>query len=191
MSVSNLDSYRSKLTRLSITTYAEVRGSWPKTNRKDDNFENLDMAQILERYANELKHEKDLGVLHQIEWHRVVLDEAHYIKNPNTRTSESCRGLKSKYRWAMTGTPIHNTFVEAFSYLDFLRDPNTTTRAAFIKRYKPNLEALSTTLRGSMIRRTYKTTLFNRRIVWIRSRAQIQHGDHGLDHECNRQCSGR
>jgi SNF2 family DNA or RNA helicase len=32
----------------------------------------------------------------------VVLDEAHAIKNPTSRTSLACQALKGKHRWAVT-----------------------------------------------------------------------------------------
>ena len=36
----------------------------------------------------------------------VVLDEAQNIKNPSSQRSQILRNLKSKYRWALTGSPV-------------------------------------------------------------------------------------
>jgi SNF2 family DNA or RNA helicase len=55
---------------------------------------------------------KNLGDLHKIEWYRVVLDEAHAIKNNSARTSLACQNLKSVYRWCLTGTPLLNRLEE-------------------------------------------------------------------------------
>ncbi|RDW92365.1 hypothetical protein BP5796_01759 [Coleophoma crateriformis] len=43
------------------------------------------------------------GHLHQIDWHRIVLDEAHLIKNHLGRTSLAASALKGRYRWVVTG----------------------------------------------------------------------------------------
>ncbi|AEO70728.1 uncharacterized protein THITE_2024021, partial [Thermothielavioides terrestris NRRL 8126] len=50
-----------------------------------------------------------LGELFGTEFFRVVLDEGHAIRNPNTRTAQACINLTSKYRWILSGTPLHNS----------------------------------------------------------------------------------
>ncbi|KAK7957177.1 P-loop containing nucleoside triphosphate hydrolase [Apiospora aurea] len=74
--------------------------------------------------TDEEKHEiqdKDLGMLFKMSFFRVVLDEAHNIKNHLTRRFIACRELQAKHRWAMTGTPLQNGVDELWPYLDFLR----------------------------------------------------------------------
>ncbi|KAK1216281.1 hypothetical protein PQX77_021090 [Marasmius sp. AFHP31] len=58
--------------------------------------------------------------LFRVKWLRVVLDEAHAIKNRNTNAAIACFELESKYRWALTGTPMQNDVAELFSLLKFL-----------------------------------------------------------------------
>jgi DNA repair protein RAD5 len=38
------------------------------------------------------------------EWYRVVLDEAHYIKNRLSKTARACYDIKAGRRWVLTGT---------------------------------------------------------------------------------------
>ncbi|KAL6184135.1 hypothetical protein ACLB2K_045539 [Fragaria x ananassa] len=57
----------------------------------------------------------------KIEWWRVILDEAHTIKNVNAQQSQAVTKLKAKRRWAVTGTPIQNGSFDLFSLMSFLR----------------------------------------------------------------------
>ena len=50
--------------------------------------------------------------LHRTRWHRVILDEAHRIKNAKTNGHKVCCRLKTSYRWVLTGTPIQNRLQE-------------------------------------------------------------------------------
>lgn len=57
----------------------------------------------------------------KIEWRRVILDEAHVIKNVNAQQSRAVTNLKAKLRWAVTGTPIQNNSFDLFSLMSFLK----------------------------------------------------------------------
>ncbi|GAN10077.1 ATP-dependent DNA helicase [Mucor ambiguus] len=65
--------------------------------------------------------ENSLGPFHKITFHRVILDEAHSIKNKQTAAARSCCLLDANYRWCMTATPIQNKIEELYSLLKFLR----------------------------------------------------------------------
>lgn len=57
----------------------------------------------------------------KIEWRRVILDEAHVIKNVNTQQSRAVTNLNAKRRWAVTGTPVQNNSFDLFSLVAFLK----------------------------------------------------------------------
>ncbi|KAL3756862.1 hypothetical protein ACHAWU_005124 [Discostella pseudostelligera] len=54
-------------------------------------------------------------------WKRIILDEAHVIKNPATLISKACCTLQSETRWCVTGTPIQNSLQDIYGLLKFLR----------------------------------------------------------------------
>ncbi|SRR5712692_1685453 len=49
---------------------------------------------------------KRKDALFRVKWWRIVLDEAHNIKNRNTKAAQGCCALEGKYRWCLTGTPL-------------------------------------------------------------------------------------
>jgi len=63
---------------------------------------------------------KEDSVLHAIKYHRVILDEAHSIKQRTTGVARACFALKADYKWCLSGTPVQNRIGEFFSLLRFL-----------------------------------------------------------------------
>ncbi|GAB0090596.1 Transcription termination factor 2 [Sergentomyia squamirostris] len=69
-----------------------------------------------------LNHElAKCGPLFRVNWHRVVLDEGHVIRNHNTANALACFELTSTRRWILTGTPLHNYIKDLFSVMKFIR----------------------------------------------------------------------
>ncbi|KAI8055731.1 SMARCA1 protein [Syncephalis plumigaleata] len=58
--------------------------------------------------------------LKKISWEYIVIDEAHRIKNENSKLSEVMRILHSQHRLLITGTPLQNNLHELWALLNFL-----------------------------------------------------------------------
>ncbi|KAK2611706.1 hypothetical protein N8I77_005031 [Diaporthe amygdali] len=65
--------------------------------------------------------DKVSSVLFSTQWRRVVLDEAHFIRNENRQMSRAICDLQSSVRWAVTGTPIQNHLDDLSALLKFIR----------------------------------------------------------------------
>ncbi len=78
---------------------------------------------------------QDADALAATTFHYVVLDEAQAVKNPNSQTARAARGLRSRHRLTLTGTPIENNLLELWSQLEFLMPGFFGSRARFVRRY--------------------------------------------------------
>jgi DNA repair protein RAD16 len=58
-----------------------------------------------------------------VKWDRIILDEAHYIKDRRCNTTRAVLALKSSYKWALSGTPLQNRVGELYSLVRFLQIP--------------------------------------------------------------------
>ena len=59
--------------------------------------------------------------LRNIEWYRLVLDEAHIIRRLSTVLYRTVAELKARSRWCLTGTPIQNRLEDIGSLFAFIR----------------------------------------------------------------------
>lgn len=59
----------------------------------------------------------------QKQWNRIVLDEAHKIRNGDGQLAFYLRKLKADIRWAVTGTPLVNSLKDVVSLFAFIGIP--------------------------------------------------------------------
>lgn len=71
------------------------------------------------------------SILHEIDWYRVVLDEAHTIRRQATKFFKACYDLSAISRWCLTGTPIQNKLEDIGTLFAFTRARPFHTLATF------------------------------------------------------------
>ena len=69
-----------------------------------------------------------------------IIDEAQNIKNPSSLSAKSVKDIKSKTRFALTGTPIENSLMELWSIFDFVMPGYLYDEKKFTTRYFRRLE---------------------------------------------------
>ena len=66
----------------------------------------------------------------RVDWSLVIFDEAQMVKNPNTLASRAAKGLKARFKLAVTGTPVENSLRDFWNLLD-------TVRTGHLDAYQP------------------------------------------------------
>ncbi|CAN5654883.1 hypothetical protein BH24ACT4_BH24ACT4_06050 [soil metagenome] len=100
---------------------------------------------------------RDVEVLAELTWRRVVLDEAQAIKNHTNETAQQLRRIPARTRIALTGTPIENGLGDLWSILDFTNPGLVGPRATFIAQLSGEGEAALRALNGILVFRRTKS----------------------------------
>ncbi|CAG8606777.1 1100_t:CDS:10 [Paraglomus brasilianum] len=152
-----------------ITTYQVVASEWPAPPKSKGKKKEEDNSVSL-IYA---------GPLFKAKWHRIVLDEAQYIKNRNTMAAQGCYALDGLKRWCLTGTPIQNNLDELYSLFRFLRIEPLNNYDTFKKtimqpiqygRIGTSFKRLQIILKAVMLRRTKNTFIDGKPLLTLPER---------------------
>jgi hypothetical protein len=76
---------------------------------------------------------RDVDALAEIDWARLVVDEAQAIKNPASDTAQELRRIPARSRLALTGTPVENGLGDLWAILDFTNPGLVGPRATFVE----------------------------------------------------------
>ncbi|MFD2027403.1 SNF2-related protein [Promicromonospora aerolata] len=106
----------------------------------------------------------DFDAFTDVEWGGLILDEAQFAKNHQTRANESARRLKAPFKLAITGTPMENNLMELWAMLAIvapgLYGSPTKFREDYVKPVSgegdstPLLARLRRRIRPLLLRRT-------------------------------------
>ena len=105
---------------------------------------------------------RDVEALADVDWDRLIMDEAQDVKNPQTKRARALRTLQARRRVAMTGTPIENRLSELWAIMDILNPGLLGSREWFnrvfaqpieVEKDEAALERLRAVVRPFILRR--------------------------------------
>ena len=82
----------------------------------------------------------DIDLLQKYYFNYVILDESQAIKNPTSRTSKAVRGLNSRFRLILSGTPLENSTMDLWSQMSFINDGLLGNQAYFKNNFQIPIE---------------------------------------------------
>jgi superfamily II DNA or RNA helicase len=125
-----------------------------------DLFDQIDGADIvLTTYALLPRDEEKLR---EHQYHLVILDESHYIKNNRSKAAQSAGLLKARHRLCLTGTPLENHLGELWSQFHFLLPGLLGDEKTFNSQFRHPIERQDDPLRRALLNRRIRPFLLRR-----------------------------
>jgi hypothetical protein len=87
-----------------------------------------------------------------VPWHAAILDEAQYIKNPDSQTAKAAWALRADHRLALSGTPIENRLLDLWSIMGFAMPGVLGKRTAFAKSFDQRGDPFARTRLAARVR---------------------------------------
>lgn len=74
-------------------------------------------------------------VLQRYDWHYIILDEGHKIRNPNAGVTVACKQFRTPHRFILSGSPMQNNLKELWSLFDFVFPGKLGTLPVFMEQF--------------------------------------------------------
>jgi superfamily II DNA or RNA helicase len=128
--------------------------------KRYENFEQFDQYDIvITSYPLVLK---DIEIHQQHVYYYLILDEAHYIKNPKTKLYQAMLTLKADHKLCMTGTPMENHLGEFWAQFNFLLPGFLAGYQQFSRLFKTPIEKNDDHERKVMLNQRIKPFILRR-----------------------------
>ena len=105
---------------------------------------------------------RDKEVLTGQEFHLLILDEGHIIKNPKSQATQIVHQIKARHRLALTGTPMENHLGELWSLFHFLLPGLLGDDKNFRKLFRTPIEKQGDNTRRAVLSRRIAPFLLRR-----------------------------
>ncbi|MDR2729816.1 MAG: DEAD/DEAH box helicase [Treponema sp.] len=92
----------------------------------------------------------------------LVIDEAHLMKNAETRISRTVKQLRSQYRLALSGTPVENRLEDLRSLFDFILPGYLGDASQFKQQYRVPIEVMRNREKAESLRKITSPFLLRR-----------------------------
>jgi len=92
----------------------------------------------------------------------LLVDEAHLMKNSGTRISRTVKSLRSKYRIALSGTPVENRLEDLRSLFDFILPGYLGDAKTFKEQYRIPIEVKRNREQADMLHKITSPFLLRR-----------------------------
>ena len=141
-------------------TLRVMRHHGPERLRGDDFVQTaMQYDVVLTGYA--LAH-RDANDLRKVRWHRLAMDEAQKVKNPQSAASCAIRSLTAGRRVALTGTPIENHLSELWAIMEVLNPGLLGSQGQFRERFVIPVERMADPKRGQLLRELIRPFVLRR-----------------------------
>jgi superfamily II DNA or RNA helicase len=104
----------------------------------------------------------DFQAYAEFEWAGVILDEAQFVKNHNSKTHQCARRLDAPFKLAITGTPMENNVMELWSLLSITVPGLFSSPRAFTDYFRKPIESGSDRERLAILRGRIKPVMLRR-----------------------------
>ncbi|NJO74329.1 MAG: DEAD/DEAH box helicase, partial [Leptolyngbyaceae cyanobacterium RM1_406_9] len=105
---------------------------------------------------------KDAKLLNEVDWHRLVLDEAQNIKNPKAAQTKAILKLSANHRLALTGTPVENRLLDLWSIFNFLNPGYLGKEAQFRKGFEIPIQKNNDVTRSATLKKLVEPFILRR-----------------------------
>ena len=105
---------------------------------------------------------RDEETLREHDFHLVILDESHYIKNTRSKAAQSAGLLRARHRLCLSGTPLENHLGELWSQFHFLLPGLLGDEKTFNTQFRHPIERQDDPLRRMLLNRRIKPFLLRR-----------------------------
>ncbi len=105
---------------------------------------------------------RDEEKLREHDFHLVILDESHYIKNTRSKAAQSAGLLRARHRLCLSGTPLENHLGELWSQFHFLLPGLLGDEKTFNSNFRHPIERQDDPQRRQLLNRRIKPFLVRR-----------------------------
>jgi SNF2 family DNA or RNA helicase len=111
----------------------DLFGGRKMKEKKDETKEQKERREAIVKKAEARK--RILKPIRERKWDLLIVDEAHYLKNPTSARSRNIKRLLARIRIALTGTPLDGRLEELHSIMEFVKPGLMISRPRFMQRH--------------------------------------------------------